>query len=67
MDNSCIVFLGGGGQEVHAKDNYVKSQENILHSILCVGGTRWCSWLRHCTTNWNVTGSIPDGVTGIFH
>ena len=28
---------------------------------------RWRSWLRHCTTSWKVTGSIPDGVTGIFH
>jgi hypothetical protein len=24
-------------------------------------------WLRHCATNRKVTGSIPDGVTGIFH
>jgi hypothetical protein len=24
-------------------------------------------WLRHCTTIRKVTGSIPDGVTGIFH
>jgi hypothetical protein len=24
-------------------------------------------WLRHCATNWKVTGLIPDGVTGIFH
>jgi hypothetical protein len=31
------------------------------------GGTRWRSWLRHCTTNRNVAGSIPEGVTGIFH
>jgi hypothetical protein len=23
--------------------------------------------LRHCATNWEATGSIPDGVTGIFH
>jgi hypothetical protein len=23
--------------------------------------------LRHCATNRNVAGSIPDGVTGIFH
>ena len=22
--------------------------------------------LRYCATNWNVAGSIPDGVTGIF-
>jgi hypothetical protein len=24
-------------------------------------------WLRHCATNRNVTGSIPDGVIGFFH
>jgi hypothetical protein len=29
-------------------------------------GTRWRSWLRHCGTNRNVAGSVPDGVTGIF-
>ena len=31
------------------------------------GGTQWRSWLRHCTTCWKVAGSIPVGVTGIFH
>jgi len=30
-------------------------------------GTRWRSWLRHCATIQKVTGSIPDGVIGIFH
>jgi hypothetical protein len=30
-------------------------------------GTRWRSWLRHCATNRNVAGSIPDGLTGNFH
>ena len=29
--------------------------------------TRWRSWLRHCATSRKVAGSIPDGVTGIFH
>jgi hypothetical protein len=24
-------------------------------------------WLRHCATNRKIAGSIPDGVTGIFH
>jgi hypothetical protein len=24
-------------------------------------------WLRQCATNWKVAGSIPDGVSGIFH
>ena len=30
-------------------------------------GPRWRSWLRHCATSQKVTGSIPDGVIGIFH
>jgi len=30
-------------------------------------GMRWRSWLRHCATSQQVVGSIPDGVTGIFH
>jgi hypothetical protein len=33
--------------------------------------TNWsvsgAQWLRHCTTNWKVAGSVPDGVIGIFH
>jgi hypothetical protein len=33
----------------------------------CDPGARWRSWLRHCATSRNVAGSIPDGVTGIFH
>ena len=31
------------------------------------GGTRWHSWLRDYATSRKVAGSIPDGVTGIFH
>jgi hypothetical protein len=30
-------------------------------------GARWRSWLMHCATSRKVTGSIPDGVIGIFH
>ena len=30
-------------------------------------GMRWHTWLRHCTSNLQVAGSIPDGVIGIFH
>jgi hypothetical protein len=30
-------------------------------------GTRWRSWLKHCTTSWKVVGSIPEGVNGISH
>jgi hypothetical protein len=28
---------------------------------------RWRSWLRHCATSRKLAGSIPDGITGIFH
>jgi hypothetical protein len=34
---------------------------------LCVFGTAVAQWLRYCATNRKVAGSIPDGVTGIFH
>ena len=27
----------------------------------------WHIWLRHCATSLKVAGSIPDGVTVIFH
>ena len=30
-------------------------------------GMWWCSWLRNWATSQKVMGSIPDGVTGIFH
>jgi len=29
--------------------------------------TAVAQWLRCCATNRKVTGSIPDGVIGIFH
>jgi len=30
-------------------------------------GTAVAQWLRCCTSNRKVAGSIPDGVFGIFH
>jgi hypothetical protein len=39
----------------------------ILISLAVFRGTRWRSWLRHCATSRKVAGSIPDGVTRIFH
>jgi hypothetical protein len=36
-------------------------------TLLLIEGTQWRSWLRHCATTRNAAGSIPDGVTGIFH
>ena len=36
-------------------------------SYIFLAGTRWRSWLGHCATSRKVAGSIPDGVTEIFH
>ena len=30
-------------------------------------GAPWCSWLSHCAISHKVAGSIPSGVTEIFH
>jgi hypothetical protein len=38
----------------------------IYYNILYIWGTRWRSWLRHCSTSRKVAGSIPERVIGIF-
>ena len=40
---------------------------NIFILSVIYRSTRWCNWLRHCTTNLKVAGSIPYGVSGIFN
>jgi len=40
---------------------------NLTCYYKCQGGTRWRSWLRHCSTRRKAAGSITDGVIGIFH
>ena len=39
----------------------------VVVVVVVVVGTAVARWLRCCATNRNVAGSIPDGVTGIFH
>ena len=56
-----IFFSGRGG------DGLGVSGGNFHLSFQINGGTWWRSWLRHCATSQKVAGSIPDGVTGIFH
>ena len=46
---------------------HTQSHLFILWYIILMGGTWWHGWLRHCATSQKVTGSIPDGVIGIFH
>jgi hypothetical protein len=41
---------------------------NLMVAIYCENGYAVAQlWLRHCDTNLKVAGSIPDGVTVIFH
>ena len=42
-------------------------QENISFGYSKVGGTAVAQWLRCCATNRKAAGSIPAGVSGIFH
>jgi hypothetical protein len=35
--------------------------------LLLQNSVKKASWLWHCATSRQVAGSIPDGVTGIFH
>ena len=39
----------------------------LLRAIHSIVGTAVAQWLRRCATNRKVTGSIPDGVIGIFY
>ena len=54
---------------------YIQSTESLTDSFRkkfhlptsSSWGTAVAQWLRCCTTNRKVAGSIPDGVIGIFH
>jgi nitrate reductase gamma subunit len=57
--------------------SYQYSETNLMHFLLILLTIKGlymfrvehaaAQWLRHCATNRKVAGSIPDGVTGIFH
>jgi hypothetical protein len=57
--------------DVISKNKQFKYVEYITACIkpdyVTMWGVWWSSWLSHCATSWKVVGSIPDGVTGIFH
>jgi hypothetical protein len=40
---------------------------SLSSSVYFYWGTAVAQWLRYCATNLKVAGSIPDGVSGIFH
>ena len=56
-----LIFVGSKLAETQG----ILKSNNITYRM--GRGTRWRSWLRHCTTSQNVAGSIQDGVIGIFH
>ena len=43
------------------------SHHVLLLRITCTEGTAVAQWLRCCATDRKVGGSIPAGVSGIFH
>jgi len=45
---------------------YTFYMSNFIYLCL-LSGRAVALWLRHCATNRQVAGSIPDGVIGIFH
>jgi len=57
------MFYGSGISRVFVGER-LSSQ---IHWDSIVGVRVWCSWLKHCATSREVAGSIPDGVTGVFH
>ena len=59
----CIIY----NTKVCRRTVHSSELQLILQSrTLTIRGTRWRSWLRHCTTSRKVAGSIPDGAIGIF-
>ena len=46
---------------------FINYYAKIKNGIKEKRGTGWRSGLRHCATSHKVAGSIPDGVTGVFH
>jgi len=42
-------------------------QVSPTSKYMCLSITLWRSWLRNCAASRKAAGSIPDGVTGIFH
>jgi len=54
--------------DVHRMEIGVLLKKNSeLSTYMIIKGTVVAQWLRCCATNRKVAGSIPYGVTGIFH
>jgi hypothetical protein len=67
IQNLVTRSLCSYGETVRRTD--IQADKQFLdYANYCVkSGTAVAQWLRYCTTNRKVAGSIPDGVSGIFH
>jgi hypothetical protein len=72
---SCKYFILGGNFGLMKMGQLVqRSWLSLLYFLkgikekknLATNGIAVAQWLRYCATNRKVTGSIPDGVIGIF-
>jgi hypothetical protein len=55
---------GRGSDKTDHQYTNMQNNNNTMHRER--QGHAVVQWLRHCTTNQKVAGSIPDGVIGIF-
>jgi len=65
--NTSVCPAMGVQSSILTKASLNNLSTNNKQPVLYAWGTRWQSSLRHFATNRKVVGSIPDGVTGIFH
>ena len=61
MRNTCINVYRPVVPELTSGNGRVR--KDIMQRF----GTAVAQWLKCCVTNRKVVGSIPDGVSGIFH
>ena len=51
----------------HSSHHLSSNITTVFYEVFTSMQTAVAQWLRCCATNRKVTGSIPDGVTEIFH
>ena len=62
-----IFMKFGTGKYCEKLLSHFSLRFSLLPTTLMKVWTAVAQWLRRCATNRKVAGSIPDGVTGIFH
>jgi hypothetical protein len=60
-------YLASRGTMHFSKRNNERLNNNTTNTVRSIGPLMVAQWLRYCATNRKVAGSIPDGITGIFH